>query len=187
MPRLFIALDLPAEIKAAIRLLCTGLPGARWVPDEQLHLTLRFIGDLNPSLLVEVKDHLAEVRAKPFPLHLEGVGLFPPVGRPRVLWVGLKKSDALLELRTEVDRVLEHLDIPPEKKKFAPHLTIARLAKRPEPLLGAYLLAHNLFRQPPFRVNSFRLYTSILRPAGAVHTCEAEYLLRTDPREVGQR
>ncbi len=187
MPRLFIALDLPAKIKAAIGLLCTGLPGARWVPAEQLHLTLRFIGDLPPSLLTEVKGQLAAVRAKPFPLQLEGLGLFPLVGRPRVLWVGLKKSDALLELRTEVDRALDHLDIPPDKKQFAPHLTLARLATIPAPLLDAYLLTHNLCRQPAFRVNSFRLYSSILRPEGAVHTCEAQYLLRTDPREVGQR
>lgn len=177
MPRLFIAIDLPAEIKEAIHPLCSGLPGARWVPDDQLHLTLRFIGDLQHELFAGLYTRLDEVKAKPFPLHIKGLGTFPPRGKARVLWVGLKKSDALIELRKKVDSVLRRLEIPLEKKKFAPHVTIARLGKTPAPRLGNYLAANNLFRQPPFRVTSFRLYSSILRPDGAVHTCEAEYFL----------
>ncbi len=177
MPRLFIAIDLPPDIKEAVRKLCVGLPGARWVPDDQLHLTLRFIGDVEHTLFSELYDHLDEVKGKPFPLHLKGLGIFPPAGKPRVLWVGFKKSDALIELRKKVDSVARHLDIPLEKKKFSPHITIARLGKTPGPRLGTYLAGNNLFRQPPFRVNSFRLYSSILRPEGAIHTCEAEYFL----------
>ncbi|PLX51104.1 MAG: RNA 2',3'-cyclic phosphodiesterase [Desulfobulbaceae bacterium] len=177
MPRLFIAIDLPADIKEAIKPLCCGLPGARWVPDDQLHLTLRFIGDLDHELFAELYAGLEEVKAKPFPLHIKGLGTFPPRGKPRVLWLGLKKSDALIDLRKKVDSVLRRLEIPLEKKKFAPHITIARLGKTPAPRLGTYLAANNLFRQPPFRVTSFHLYSSILKPEGAVHTCEAEYFL----------
>ena len=177
MPRLFLAIDLPADIKEAIEPLCCGLPGARWVPAEQIHLTLRFIGDLDHELSAELYSGLKEVKAKPFPLHIKGLGTFPPRGKPRVLWLGLKKSDALIELRKKVDSVLRRLEIPLEKKKFAPHITIARLGKTPAPRLGNYLAANNLFRQPPFRVTSFHLYSSILKPAGAIHTCEAEYPL----------
>ncbi|MEN8258809.1 MAG: RNA 2',3'-cyclic phosphodiesterase [Thermodesulfobacteriota bacterium] len=177
MPRLFIAIDLPDKIKEEVSLLCSGLPGARWVPDEQIHLTLRFIGEVEHPLVAELDSRLDEVRCKPFPLHIKGLGVFPSLSKPRVLWVGLKKSTALLELRKKVDSVVRHLDIPLEKKKFSPHITIARLHKRPGPRLGTYLAGNNLFRQPPFRVNSFRLYSSILKPEGAIHTCEAEYFL----------
>jgi 2'-5' RNA ligase len=177
MPRLFIAIDLPTDIKDMLHGLCSGLPGARWVPDDQLHLTLRFIGDVEHSLFAELYSRLDEVRATPFPLHLKGLGVFPNIGKPRVLWVGLKKSDPLKELRKKVDSVVRHLDIPLEKKKFSPHITIARLGKTPGPRLGSYITSNNLFKTPPFRVNSFRLYSSILRPQGAVHTCEAEYQL----------
>lgn len=177
MSRLFIAIDLPDDIKTAIRGLCSGLPGARWVPDDQLHLTLRFLGEVDHSLFAELYEGLEEIRCKPFPLHLKGLGVFPHTGKARVLWVGMKKSDALTELRKKVDSIVRRLDIPLEKKKFSPHITIARLQKTPAPRLGTYLAANNLFRQPPFRVNSIRLYSSILKPEGAVHTCEAEYFL----------
>ena len=175
MPRLFIAIDLPEDIKEGISPLCTGLPGARWVRDEQLHLTLRFLGDVDHSLFSELYSGLDEVRTKPFPLHIKGLGVFPSGRKPRVLWVGLKKSAPLIELRKKVDSVMRHLDIPLERKRFSPHITIARFSKPPGPRLGDYLVGNNLFRQPPFRVNSFRLYSSILRPEGAIHNCEAEY------------
>lgn len=177
MPRLFIAIDLPKQIKEATRSLCTGLPGARWVSDDQLHLTLRFLGEVEHSLFNELYHGLEEVKVEPFPLHLMGLGVFPNAENPRVLWVGLKKSTPLIELRKKIINVLRHLDIPLEKKKFSPHITIARLNKTPGPRLGTYLAANNLFTQPPFPVNSFRLYSSILQPEGAVHTCEAEYFL----------
>ncbi len=179
MPRLFIAIDLPEEIKEGVISLCSGLPGARWVPDDQLHLTLRFLGEVDHSLFSELYNRLDEIRLKSFPLHLKGLGIFPTAQKPRVLWVGLKKSAPLMELRKRTDSVLRHLDIPLEKKKFSPHITIARLHKTPSPRLGTYLANNNLFRQPPFRVNSFRLYSSILKPKGAIHTCEAEYFLPT--------
>jgi 2'-5' RNA ligase len=177
MPRLFIAIDLPKEIKKAIHGLCSGLPGARWTPDDQLHLTLRFLGEVEQSLFAELYSRLDEIRGEAFPLHLTGLGVFPNTTAPRVLWVGLDKSDPLVELRTRVDSVVRDLNIPLEKKKFSPHITIARLDKPPGPRLGTYLAANNLFRPPPFQADSFRLYSSILRLDGAVHTCEAEYFL----------
>ena len=119
MPRLFIAIDLPEEIKEEMSHLCTGLPGARWVPDEQLHLTLRFIGEVDHSLVAELYSRLEEVKHKPFPLHIKGLGVFPNLSKPRVLWVGLKKRTALVELRKKVDSIVRKLDIPLEKS--SPH------------------------------------------------------------------
>jgi 2'-5' RNA ligase len=177
MPRLFIAIDLPVAVKQALGDLRTGLPGARWVPDEQLHLTLRFVGETDDAQAAELACGLAALRPHAFPLHLKGVGIFPATGPPRILWVGLKKSAPLWELHRQVEGVVRCLDLPPDRKKFSPHITLARLDRRPAPTLAAYLAAHQRFRQPPFRVTAFRLYTSVLHPHGAAHSCLAEFPL----------
>lgn len=177
MPRLFIAIDLPVAVKQSLGGLCTELPGARWVPDDQLHLTLRFLGETDEARTAALACGLAALRPHPFPLHLKGLGFFPATGPPRILWVGLKKSAALLELHRQVEGVVRHLDLPEDRKKFSPHITLARLDPRAAPHLAAYLAAHPRFRQPPFRVTAFRLYASVLHPHGAVHTCLAEFPL----------
>ena len=96
MPRLFIAVDLPDTIKENLESMSFGIPGAKWVRPEQLHLTVRFIGEVDGALFRDIKNILDEVSAAAFSLQLKGVGYFPPRGAPRVLWVGLEKSEPLL-------------------------------------------------------------------------------------------
>ena len=83
--RLFVAIDLPETVKERLAMICCGLPGARWVKPEQLHLTLRFIGEVNGDRFLDIRDNLMEVSSESFPLQLQGVGFFPPHKKPKIV------------------------------------------------------------------------------------------------------
>jgi RNA 2',3'-cyclic 3'-phosphodiesterase len=177
MPRLFIALDLPEDVVAALDRLCDGLPGTRWSGPEQLHLTLRFIGEVERGTFYEIGEALAGVSHAPFELALKGLGQFPPRGAPHTLWVGVDDpGNALPSLRRRIERVLEEVGLAPERRKFTPHVTLGRFrSPPPEDRLGSYLFRRNLFRTERFPVSSFALYSSQLRPEGSRYTAEARY------------
>ena len=177
MPRLFVAVDLPEEHKELLAGLCNGLPGARWVRDRQFHLTLRFLGNVDGPTATIVSDALHGVRADPFELSLQGVGHFPPRGPPRVLWAGVEPSEELDELHRQVVRVLRRAGLPPEERKFAAHVTLARLLDSPLPRLLAFLREHADLRSEPFPVTDVSLYNSITSSEGAIHQLEASYPL----------
>ncbi len=177
MPRLFVAVDLPEEHIEILAGLCNGLPGARWVHDRQFHLTLRFLGTIEGPGAKTVADALHGVRADPFELELEGVGHFPPRGPPRVLWAGVRASDELAELHRQVERVLRRAGLPPEDRKFAAHVTLARLVGTPLPRLLAFLREHATLRSDPFPVTDIALYSSVLSSDGAQHHLEVSYPL----------
>jgi len=175
--RLFVAIDLPADVKEQLRPLCGGLPGARWVDGGQLHLTLRFVGEVDGGVRREIEDALAEVQAASFTLALQGVGHFPPRGQPRVVWVGVEKSDPLNHLHGRVETALAAAGVDRDGRKFSPHITLARLTATPATRVGRYLEEFGLFRTEPFPVGEFTLYSSTLTRHGAVHTPEAVYPL----------
>jgi RNA 2',3'-cyclic 3'-phosphodiesterase len=177
MYRLFVAIELPEWVKAELAGLSFGLPGAHWVPDDQLHLTLRFIGEVDRVQFEEIGQALTEVQIDPFDLALEGVGTFPPRGKPTVLWVGLEKSEPLLQLRRRVESALVQVGLPPEGRKFSPHITLARLKDVPLNRLGEFLMGHALFKLAPFEIKEFHLFSSQLTQKGAIHTLEATYSL----------
>jgi RNA 2',3'-cyclic 3'-phosphodiesterase len=178
VPRLFIALDLPENVVAALDRLCEGLPGVRWSEPSQFHLTLRFLGEVGQGTFYEVGEALARVGHPPFELALKGLGQFPPRGAPHTLWAGVEdRSGALPTLRRRIERVLDDVGLPPERRKFAPHVTLGRFRGGPPPeeRLASYLFRRNLFRTEPFPVSSFGLYASQLRPEGPLYTLEASY------------
>ena len=177
MPRLFIALDLPDPMKKNLAALFFGIPGARWVALDQLHLTVRFIGDVDGSLFLDIKSTLKEVSLSPFDVQLKGVGHFPPRGAPRVIWVGLKKSEPLQALRKKIDTTLLKVGLEPEGRKFSPHITLARLKNTPVQKIANFLSGNGLFSQEPFQVNDFMLYSSTLTRKGAIHKIERVYSL----------
>lgn len=177
MPRLFIAVDLPEEASESLQALSFGIPGAKWIRPEQLHLTVRFIGDVDGGLFHDIRDILAGVEAGPFSLQLKGVGCFPPRGAPRVLWVGLEKSEELHRLRRKIDTRLLQAGLEPEGRKFSPHITLARLKNSPVQKIMNFLAGNNLFRLAPFQVEDFKLYSSTLTPKGAHHRVERIYPL----------
>lgn len=175
--RLFVAIDLPEAVKEQLTMISCGLPGARWVKPEQLHLTLRFIGEVDGSTFLDIQEGLAEVSCESFPMQLQGIGFFPPRKKPRVIWVGIEKNEQLLRLRNRIESVLVRTGLEPERRKFAPHITLARLNKTPSSKVGRFLEQHNLFISPLFQVNEFRLYSSVINAKGAKHFVEQEYPL----------
>ena len=183
MYRLFVAIDLPSDVKERLRPLCGGLPGARWVDGDQLHLTLRFIGEVDGGVLRDVREQLGTVRSAPFSLVLQGVGHFPPRGQPRVVWVGLEKSGPLGVLHGRVESALADAGLERDGRKFSPHITLARLKETPASRVGRYLEEFGLFRTDPFTVDAFILYSSTLTRHGAVHTPEATYPLIAGSRD----
>jgi 2'-5' RNA ligase len=176
MPRLFIAVDLPEEVTDQVGRLCAGLPAIRWCDPDQLHLTVRFVGEVAHDVFYEIGEALSAVALHPFELRLKGLGMFPPRGAPHTLWVGVADSEGLVQLKRRVDRVVEHAGVEPERRKFQPHVTIGRLREAPpEQRLGSWLAGRSLFTSSPFMVSGFSLYTSHLRPEGPLYALEASY------------
>lgn len=178
MARLFIAIDFPANVKEHLGNICYGVAGAKWVPAEQIHLTLRFLGDIDDTTYHGIASALEEVHCEPFPLRLRGTGHFPPRGKPRVLWVGIEEQPVLSRLHGEIEAALERVGVERERRKFHPHVTIARLRDRVRPTeVVPFLSASGAFSAGPVTVSEFHLYSSLLKPQGAIHRIEATYPL----------
>lgn len=175
--RLFVAIDLPDALRRQLALMTGGLPGARWVPPENYHLTMRFIGEAPAWQAEEIDNALVGVRAPALPLTLVGIGLFAKGGRGTSLWAGVERTQALDHLRGKVETALQRLGLEPERRRFAPHVTLARVDAVPQPRLAAHLQAHGLFRAPPVTISHFTLFSSRLGKERAVYVAEAEYPL----------
>jgi RNA 2',3'-cyclic 3'-phosphodiesterase len=172
MPRLFIAIDIPGEIRDALTRHAGGLPAARWVPADQLHLTLRFIGEVGPQTFEAIKGALSGLRFRAFPLSLRGVGHFPPGKHPRVLWVGVEPSAELARLHQELELALMEIGLAPDERPFSPHLTLARLKESNPATVSGFEARHQGLVFPPFGVREVILYSSVLTNQGAIHSRE---------------
>ncbi|MGH6877172.1 MAG: RNA 2',3'-cyclic phosphodiesterase [Rhizomicrobium sp.] len=176
MMRLFVALALPDTISEGLLLLAGGVPGARWSAREQLHLTLRFIGEVDGRAAAAIDDALATIRSPRFALELKDVGEFG--GRnPRALWAGLRDDGPVLHLQRKVESALQRVGLPAEERKFAAHITLARLRAAPRDRVMTFLSTHALFASAPFEVNRFVLYSSILTVNGSLYRPERSYPL----------
>ncbi|MFH0783484.1 MAG: RNA 2',3'-cyclic phosphodiesterase [Pseudomonadota bacterium] len=178
MTRLFIAVPIPAVITAGIASLGRSIPGARPVPVEHMHLTLKFIGEVEGSRVLDIRGPLSEISRPQFTMSLRGVGTFPPRGTPRVLWAGVAPADELIALRQAIEKKLAEIAIPREKQKFSPHLTLARLNNSPLRHLQQFLAGNAFLQSPEFTVASFTLYKSQLTSKGAIHTAIETYALK---------
>jgi len=177
MLRLFVGIGFPPELKLQLSLLCSGMPGAKWVDPGNFHLTLRFIGETGESLAADINEALARLRARRFTLELAGTGVFGGADKPRSLWVGVERSPELVALRDKIEQALVRSGLPPEPRKFSPHVTLARL-KHPAPdRIAAFLAASAQFRAEPLEVNSFSLIASVQTKAGSVYEDQADYRL----------
>ncbi len=177
MIRLFVAIPLPEPVRRRLESLCQGLRGAKWVSPENMHLTLRFIGEAPNDTLRDFDAALSRIRAPGFELTLDGVGKFGRGRRPHAVWAGVEKSEPLSRLRAKVDSALIRAGSPPEGRKFSAHITTARLGGAKPREVEAWVTGRAAFHAGPFPVDRFTLYSSYLASAGAIHTVEAEYML----------
>src|SRR5437773_4860177 len=138
MLRLFVGIEFPPELKLELSLLCSGVPGARWVDAGNLHLTLRFIGEIAEDTAGDVDEALARLKARRFTLQLAGTGIFGGK-RPYALWVGVERHPELVRLRDKIEHTLIRTGLDPEQRRFAPHVTLAPLRDPPLDRLGDYL------------------------------------------------
>jgi len=174
MLRLFVGIALPPEVKLSLSLMCAGVPGAKWVDPGNYHLTLRFIGEVDEGTAGDLDDALARIRAPRFALALAGVGHFGN----RMLWAGVERNDALAHLHDKVESAVSRLGFEPEGRRYAPHVTLARLRGAAEPKVHAFIAAHALFHAAPFAVDHFSLVASYLAKAGAIYEDQADYPLK---------
>ena len=174
--RVFVALDIPDEVRRAIANLIRRLEktcrGARWVRPESIHVTLKFIGEASDEQVERIRESLAGVRsATQVEINFRGTGFFPSANRPRVFWAGIEASSNLAELAAETERRMEKLGIARESRPFKPHLTLARFdsTEGVSKLVAAVAAEGSLeFGRGSWR--EFHLYQSQLKPGGAVYT-----------------
>lgn len=174
MHRLFIAIRPPSEVRARLLSLPHNIAGARWQDDAQLHLTLRFIGEVDPHQAQDIADALDSIRFAPFAVALAGLGQFERRGRVDTLWAGVEPCESLVQLQRKVDRACVRAGLPPDERAYLPHITLARLGRgsgstRPFLELNAGLSS------PPFNINSFALFESHLSQSGAIYHQAATY------------
>ncbi|HEX4890292.1 MAG TPA: RNA 2',3'-cyclic phosphodiesterase [Alphaproteobacteria bacterium] len=175
MIRLFTAVTLPEQIIRRLGLLGGGIPGARWVAAENLHMTLRFIGDVDSRTADQAHQSLREVAFAPFDLQLRNVEIFGD-RRPRLLYAGVEPSEPLMALYARINAAHGRAGLPPpEERRYVPHVTLARLRNPPRDRLAAFIAAHNILALPAFRVENFALMSSHRSAAGASYQIEALY------------
>lgn len=168
MHRLFVACVPPPRIRQSLLNIMGGLEGARWQTDDQLHLTLRFIGDVDGATAERIAEKLSTVRGRAFDIALQGVGLFERRGKAHTLWAGITPTEAVSTLHRKVDRALVAIGQPPEHRAYRPHITLARLSQ-PVDALGPFLQTHGDLRSSPFAVDHLALFESLPSSQGRTY------------------
>jgi len=176
--RLFVALSLPDEVRETLADLADPLPGARWVPEENLHITLRFIGEVDGGQAHDVDAELMRLHATGFRVSLAGLGYFGEGPKTRALYARVEPSEPLSRLQQKVEQAVQRAGLKPEGRKFKPHVTLARFRSGGGTLeLERFLVRHSLFRAGPFTATDFVLFQSFLSGEGSIYRAEAAYPL----------
>ena len=177
MIRLFVGIGLPPGVTDRPHGLGGGVPGARWVAPENIHLTLRFIGDVEDTVFADVDDALGRVNATAFDLEIAGVGEFSRGRRPVMIWAGIAPNPALADLQRRIETALVKAAFPPERRRFTPHVTLARIKEGARARVREFVAGNALLRLEPFPVTHFTLFSSHLGRREARYRAEAAYPL----------
>lgn len=180
MPRLFTALEIPHDVADELELLRGGVEGARWVDRDSLHLTLRFIGDVEQRLANELRLALEEVRGYEFELSLHGMGAFGGA-KPRAIWVGVRPNEALEALQADHEAVCRRIGLAPESRQYKPHVTIARMrgGQASNTDVQTYVARHALYQSRLFDVDHYVLLSSRPSRGGGPYVAEEVYDLNS--------
>jgi 2'-5' RNA ligase len=172
--RLFVALPIPDAAAQGLFLLQGGVPGAKWQTREQLHLTLRFIGEVDGREANDIDDALAAIVSPRFTLALKGVGEFGGK-KPHALWAGVSDTPSVEHLNRKVEAALQRIGLEADPRRFTPHVTLARLRAAAVGKVIDWLADHALYAGQAFEVAHFALYSSTLTPNGSVYVPERVY------------
>ena len=176
MPRLFAGIELPEDIRDLISDLEMPLPGVRWIDNDNLHLTLRFFGDIDNGQARELSSFLGGIDVPAFEMRLNGLGTFGG-NDPRTLWAGVEASEPLSSLARACERAARWAGFKPEGRAFKPHVTIARFHKPRIDALTRFLTRHGRFGSAPFMVSRFVLYSARPMVGGGPYVVEEAYPL----------
>ena len=169
--RLFVGLDLPERIKTALLASMGGVADARWQTAAQLHLTLRFIGDVDRHTAADIVAALGRVNVRPFVAELGDPGLFEHRGRIDTLWVGVRPAEAMERLAKSINAALATVGLPPESRAFLPHITVARGRS----MIGATLWPQSPIPRLTWPVDGFALFESRMGKDGSDYTILARW------------
>jgi len=175
MVRLFVGLELPESMRDALWDVRAGVEGAHWQRDDQLHLTLAFIGDVPHKVMREIEGELSRVSFTPFALQLKGVGLFGKPGQPKLLWAGVENPEPLRHLHEKIVHALGRIDVEVERRKYKPHVTLARFRRGAYARIGDWLTENETLTTPPETIEHFTLFSSQLTHQGSDYTPEARF------------
>lgn len=176
MPRLFTGLEIPSETGLMLSMLRGGLRGARWIDPENYHITLRFIGDIDDRTADEVANALDKIRRRPIEIRLTGLGSFGN-GKPHAVWARVEPSAELSELQAEQERLFQRLSLPPERRKYIPHVTIARCRTSTNADVAKWLAERGNFQAMPFTAGRFVLFSAKSSVGGGPYLVEEAYPL----------
>ncbi|MFL6845639.1 MAG: RNA 2',3'-cyclic phosphodiesterase [Allosphingosinicella sp.] len=176
MLRLFVAVELPEAVRARLLDVMGGVAGARWQDEEQLHLTLRFIGEVDRHGARDVDAALSSVHHPRFSIALSGLGAFDRRGQPVTLWAGIAPQEPVRTLHKKLDQALVRIGLEPERRAYTPHITLARLPRGTGPM-GGFVEQSGAIAGPPFDVGRFCLFESRFTPDGPVYSVVERYAL----------
>ncbi len=176
MHRLFVAIRPPEPIRDLLIDAMDDSPDFRWQDEEQLHLTLRFVGEVERPSADDLADALGGVRAGRFAIRINGIGRFEQ-RNSGALWAGVEPKEPVAALAAKVERACQRVGIEPERRAFHPHITLARWKRRSAPAANAFLDRSRALATPAFTVDSFILYESHLSRHGAHYEAVAEFPL----------
>lgn len=177
MHRLFVAIRPPEPVRDVLLDTMVGIEGMRWQDEDQLHCTLRFVGEVDGNVAEDLATALTVVRFEPFALRLAGVGCFEQ-RRGGALWAGLAPREPLAALAARIDRACVAVGLEPERRAYHPHVTLARWKRGAGPV-QPFLERHASLNSEPWPVDRFALYESHLGREGAHYEAVAEYAAPT--------
>lgn len=175
MMRLFVGLAVPEDTAHDLARLADNMPGARWTEPENMHVTLRFIGEVSELEAEDIHHELARITAKPFGYEIAGLDTFGQGRKAHALFARVILTPELELLQGRTESAVARTGRPRETRKFKPHVTLARLNKPSEERLQSFIAANNLVRAGPIGVDHFILYESRPGNGGPVYIPLHEY------------
>jgi len=176
--RLFTAITIPDDIKAKLEELFIPIEGLKWQQKSQMHLTLRFIGEVDKRMAKTVTDELEKVKVASFLINLSRLGSFPRKGNPKVVWIGVKENSSLNDLHARIELACRDAGLEPDERSFKPHITIARNKGADGEKVRSYIENQTVPDFEPIQVTDFLLFRSELTANGAIHHIEKKFALQ---------